>query len=71
MKKNPNIILTLPIVYYAVMRYKRNIIVPETDEEKIGEEPEKVMFSKMNLLLTAIWLFVYYVTSHDMISILR
>lgn len=53
------------------MRYKRNIIVPETDEEKIGEEPEKVMFSKMNLLLTAIWLFVYYVTSHDMISILR
>lgn len=70
-EKNPNIILTLPIVYYAVMRYKRNIMVPDTDRSKLGEEPEKVMFSPLNLFLTAVWLAVYYVTSHDMISILR
>ncbi len=69
-EKNPNIILTLPIVYYAIMQYKGKIMIPALNE-RFGEEPEKQLFDTKNVLLIILWLAVYFITSHGFITVLR
>ncbi len=70
-EKNPNIVLTLPIVYYAIMRYKSQVMIPKSLDDRFGEEPEKQVFSLVNIALIIIWLAVYFITSHGMIRVLE
>lgn len=58
--KTPSLILTLPFVYYGIMRYKRLVSVT-TDVE----EPERVVFRDVRILLTFIlWLASYLAIEH-------
>ena len=43
--KNPTLVVTLPIVYYAVMHYKRIVMVRQD-----GEEPEKILVKERRIL---------------------
>jgi len=55
--KTPSLVLTLPFVYYGIVRYKRLVTVT-TDTE----EPERVVFRDYRILLTFIlWLVTYLV----------
>jgi len=65
--KNPTLILTLPIVYYAIMHYKRLVMVSE-----YGEEPDKILL-KDRLIpgLILLWLVTYFVIEYSGIRLLR
>lgn len=53
--KNPSLIVTLPIVYYAVMHYKRLVMVSQ-----IGEEPERILFEDWRIIVSILsWLVLY------------
>ena len=54
--KNPALIITVPIVFFAVMYYKRLVMV-----EKCGEEPERTVVGNRYLLASVIlWLIAYF-----------
>ena len=58
--KSPSLILTLPFVYYGIVRYKR-LISLTTDVE----EPERVVFRDSRILLTfVLWLGSYLAIEH-------
>jgi 4-hydroxybenzoate polyprenyltransferase len=53
--KNPTLVLTVPVVYYGIMRYKSLIMIRGG-----GEEPEKILFKDLGLQATVvIWLALY------------
>jgi 4-hydroxybenzoate polyprenyltransferase len=53
--KNPTLLVTLPIVFYAVMHYKRLVLVLDG-----GEEPDRVLLRDWRLwLCVAAWLALY------------
>ena len=53
--KNPSLVMTVPIVYYAIVYYKRLVMVLN-----IGEDPTLVILKDRKLQLAIIlWLFVY------------
>ncbi|REJ97366.1 MAG: decaprenyl-phosphate phosphoribosyltransferase [Planctomycetota bacterium] len=55
--KNPALILTLPLVYYGVMRYQRIISTTEA-----VEEPERAVFADLRILLAfVVWLATYLI----------
>lgn len=52
---NPTLIVTLPIVYYVIMHYKRRVMI-----ESAGEEPEYLLLKDWRIpVLLVIWLLVY------------
>jgi len=54
--KNPTLIATLPIVYYAIMHYKRMVIIFE-----IGEEPDMILLKNRRIIISIlIWLATYF-----------
>jgi 4-hydroxybenzoate polyprenyltransferase len=53
--KNPTLIVTLPIVYYAIMHYKRLVMVT-----KSGEEPELILLKDpLIIVCIAAWIVLY------------
>jgi 4-hydroxybenzoate polyprenyltransferase len=54
--KNPTLVITVPLVFFAIMHYKRLVMLWE-----FGEEPERVVLSDARLLASAlIWLACYF-----------
>ena len=55
--KNPSLILTLPIVYYAIMHYKRLVMLADS-----GEEPDVILLKNRRIhVCIALWLASYLV----------
>ena len=53
--KNPSLLATLPIVYYVIMHYKRQVVVGSS-----GEEPEYLLFKDWRIPVSfVIWLVIY------------
>jgi 4-hydroxybenzoate polyprenyltransferase len=53
--KNPSLVITVPLVYYAVMHYKRIVTVLE-----IGEEPTQILLrDRMIQASLILWLILY------------
>ena len=53
--KNPSLVITIPIVYYAIMHYKRLVMIG-----KQGEEPELVLLKDVHIIVcVAAWLLLY------------
>ncbi|MDC0911166.1 decaprenyl-phosphate phosphoribosyltransferase [Candidatus Marinimicrobia bacterium] len=53
--KSPNLILTVPIVYYAIAYYRKLLF-----EKKHGEEPDLILLNdKFLILIIAFWLICY------------
>ena len=53
--KNPTLVVTLPIVYYAIMHYKRRVMVGAS-----GEEPEMILLRDVRILGSIfLWLVAY------------
>ncbi len=58
--KNPSLIMTLPFVYYGIMRYKHLVTVGGD-----VEEPERVVFRDYRLVVTFVtWLTTYLLIEH-------
>lgn len=65
--KSPSMVLTVPIVYFAVMHYKRLVIFL-----KEGEEPERILLRDIRLQLSIIlWLAVYFGVTHSNVELFR
>jgi 4-hydroxybenzoate polyprenyltransferase len=53
--KNPNLVLTVPIVYFAISHYKRLTLV-----EGRGQEPERILLKDRTLQASILaWLLIY------------
>ncbi len=65
--KNPTLVVTLPIVYYAVMHYKRIVMVRQD-----GEEPEKILVKERRILaLILLWLVAYVIIDYGNVHLFR
>lgn len=53
--KNPSLVITVPLVYYAVMHYKRIVTVLET-----GEEPTQILLKDKTIQASLILWFILY-----------
>jgi len=53
--RNPSLVVTLPLIYYAIMHYQRLVMVL-----KIGEEPERIVYKDVRLIICVIAWFVLY-----------
>jgi 4-hydroxybenzoate polyprenyltransferase len=65
--KNPTLVVTVPIVFYAIMHYKRIVMLLEA-----GEEPERILFSDLRILLSVLlWLASYLVITYADLHLFR
>jgi 4-hydroxybenzoate polyprenyltransferase len=65
--KNPTLVITVPLVFFAIMHYKRLVMLWE-----IGEEPERVVLYDVRLLASAlIWLVCYFAITVGDIHLFR
>jgi hypothetical protein len=54
-QKNPSLVVTVPIVFFAVMHYKRIVMLLHD-----GEEPERIVLRDVRLQLCIIVWFALY-----------
>jgi len=65
--KNPSLILTVPIVYFAIMHYVRL-----TDMGALGEEPDKILLRDRTILASiALWLLSFVVIFYAHVDLFR
>ncbi|MGF1492379.1 MAG: UbiA prenyltransferase family protein [Microcoleaceae cyanobacterium] len=65
--KNPSLVMTVPIVYYAVMHYKRLVTVLAS-----GEEPDQILLQNRILKISIlIWLLSYLLILYFDLQIFR
>jgi hypothetical protein len=65
--KNPTLVITVPLVFFAIMHYKRLVMLWD-----IGEEPERVVLYDVRLLASAvIWLVCYFAITVGDIHLFR
>ena len=69
--KNPNLIITLPVVYFAIMYYKRKIMMPSLSDDSSGEKPERLILRPAILCSVVAWIVLFYLASNQYISIVR
>ena len=66
--KNPSLVITIPIVYYALAYYRQSLY-----KHQLGEEPEMVLINDLTIITCIIlWLLAYsflYYTKIDFFSI--
>lgn len=59
--KNHSLVITLPIVYYAIMHYKRRVMIQDA-----GEEPDRLLFTDPRIpLCAAAWLVLYLLIEYS------
>jgi hypothetical protein len=57
---NPTLVVTVPIVFYGIMHYKRMVLVLS-----VGEEAEKLLLKDCRLqAAVALWLLTYFAVVH-------
>jgi 4-hydroxybenzoate polyprenyltransferase len=65
--KSPTLVVTVPIVFYAVMHYKRLVMI-----DGLGEEPERLLLTDLPLQLSLLlWLVVYFAVLFGNLSLFR
>jgi len=65
--KNPALVLTVPFVYYATMRYKMLVMVTND-----GEEPERLLLRDGSIVISAAaWLIAFLWIAHSNLEIFR
>ncbi len=65
--KNPTLVLTVPIVYYAIMHYKRLLVLLEK-----GEEPERIVLGDLRILVSLLlWLVSYLAIVYGKLELFR
>jgi 4-hydroxybenzoate polyprenyltransferase len=65
--KNPTLVVTVPIVYYAIMHYKRLLVLLEK-----GEEPERIVLSDIRILASVLlWLASYLAIVYGKVELFR
>lgn len=65
--KNPTLVVTVPIVYYAVMHYKYLVIV-----QNAGQEPEQILLRDKRIYASiALWLACYLVIVYGKVHLFR
>lgn len=58
--KNPNLVVTVPIIFYAVMRYREVVLT-----RHVGEEPENVLLREHSIQIAiTLWLAIYLLIVH-------
>jgi 4-hydroxybenzoate polyprenyltransferase len=66
-EKNPSLVITVPIVFFAVMHYKRLVMLFGA-----AEEPEKLVLRDARLLVSIlIWLICYLAIVHSNVELFR
>lgn len=65
--KNPTLVLTVPIVYFAVMYYKRLVML-----FRHGEEPERIVLKNLRLQICIIlWIATYFGITYSDLRLFR
>ena len=65
--KNPTLVVTVPIVFFAVMHYKRLVVFLH-----FGEEPERIVLRDLRLQLSILlWLITYFGVLYGNIHLFR
>jgi 4-hydroxybenzoate polyprenyltransferase len=65
--KNPTLVVTVPLVFFGIMHYKRLVMLCG-----MGEEPERIVVRDLPLLLTAVtWLGAYFAITLGGIHLFR
>lgn len=65
--KSPSLIVTLPIVYYAIMHYKHLVMVGQ-----IGQEPDRILLKDLHILLSlVVWLALFMLIWLGKIHVIR
>jgi hypothetical protein len=65
--KNPSLVVTLPFVYFAIMHYKRLVIVRGG-----GEEAEKILLKEYPIIICIfLWLVTYLAICYADINFFR
>jgi 4-hydroxybenzoate polyprenyltransferase len=65
--KNPTLVIGVPIVFYAVMRYRRLVML-----QNVSEEPERVLLSDTPIRVSILlWLATYLVIEHGDLRLFR
>lgn len=65
--KNPTLVVTVPIVYYAVMHYKFLVMV-----RNVGQEPEQILLLDNRIRLSILlWLTCYMVIFYSKLHLFR
>lgn len=65
--KNPSLIITVPIVFYAIMHYKRLVVLMRS-----GEEPERILLKDYRIqLCVAMWLASYFLVMYADVHLFR
>ncbi len=66
-QKNPSLIITIPIVYYAINYYKASAI-----KKNNGEHPENILINDKTLLLCiSLWLISYFIILNYNITFIK
>lgn len=65
--KNPALVVTLPIVYYAILHYKRLVMVDES-----GEEPDRLLLRDPSIACSVVlWLGLYLTMTYCDVQLFR
>ena len=65
--KNPTLVVTVPIVFFAVMHYKRLVVL-----WNVGEEPDWIVLKDLRIQLSiALWLVCYAVIMYANLQLFR
>ena len=63
--RNPSLVATLPIVYYAILHYQRKVMI-----DNGGEEPESVLMKDPHVFLSiAAWLAIYLAIDYSDVKV--
>ena len=65
--KNPSLIITVPIVFFAIMHYKRLVLVLNS-----GEEPDRILLKDFPIQASImLWLVSYFAITYSGMSLFR
>ena len=65
--KNPSLVVGVPIVFYAIMHYKRLVMMMDA-----SEEPEQILLRDTPIRVSiALWLATYLVIQHGSWQLFR
>lgn len=65
--KNPTLVITVPIVYFALMHYKRLVMIYQ-----YGEEPERIVLKDLRLqICVLLWLTTYFGITYSDLHLFR
>jgi 4-hydroxybenzoate polyprenyltransferase len=66
-EKNPSLVVTVPIVFFAIMHYKRRVLLLN-----LGDEPDRILLKDLSIQVSIVlWLVSYFVVMYSGIRLFR